>query len=172
MLNGHFIPQPHSAASTSTTLRLSCLARAILEEGKSIRFRARGRSMFPCICDGDVITIAPILYPITAHGEIVACVSLDNQSLFVHRIIKKVPQGYLLRGDNLRWPDRICAAENIIGRVIKIERNGRVCSFGIGKESVVLALLSHMGALHRITAFGAKLLYWAAKRNNKKFIWI
>jgi hypothetical protein len=149
--------RPHLDSRVSGTVRLSDLARAILEKGVCVRFCANGQSMFPCIRDGDIITIEPVRHPAAVYGDIVACYSLENQSLFVHRIIKKMPQGYLLRGDNRCSSDGFSTVENILGRVVKIERDGRTRSFGIGIERIILALLSRLSVLHRLNSLGKKL---------------
>ena len=59
-------PEPTSFAVDGGELSLPSpalleLLRAVLGKGRPFRFRASGPSMSPCICDGDVILIVPLL---------------------------------------------------------------------------------------------------------------
>ena len=116
------------------------LALAVLQSGSGLRFRAGGRSMRPCIRHGDVLTIPPnkdALYP----GKIVACLSPDGKSIFIHRIIAIIQDQYILQGDNRAAPDGVFTIADILGCVCKVERQGRPVRFGLGWQGRIIAWL-------------------------------
>ena len=117
------------------------LLKEVLLKGKPFRFQAAGYSMSPFIRSGDLITISPVSDPLRI-GDIVAFINPCNNKLSVHRIISKVPNGYLLRGDNSPKEDGIVLLNEIFGRVIHIERNGRRVRLGLGSERIIIAFLS------------------------------
>ncbi len=69
------------------------LLRSLLKEGISVRFEARGRSMFPAIADGHPIEVKAEK---TAHGDVAL---VENEDGFrVHRVLRSA-NGVVTRGD-------------------------------------------------------------------------
>jgi phage repressor protein C with HTH and peptisase S24 domain len=97
------------------------LSRALLDEGIAVRFRARGRSMFPAIADGDVVEISPEQH----HGEgDVVMVDGDN-GIRVHRVVSAC-DGYLItHGDSCMEPDAPVSSDAIVGRVSGVVADGK-----------------------------------------------
>jgi len=122
------------------------LMEAVLEKKVPFRFTVYGSSMVPFICDGDVITIAP-LHLRLRRGEVVAFVTPCCQQLTVHRILHCSQSGYLIKGDNNSATDGIVPTSSIIGRVIQVEHQGRKAKVGLGVERVIIAWLSYLGLL-------------------------
>lgn len=92
------------------------------KKGISFKFTARGMSMAPFICDGDTITISPIVTSNVLHtGDIVAYISPDTNHLIIHRIIKSENSKYLLKGDNTYQCDGYCERQDIHGLISRIE---------------------------------------------------
>jgi signal peptidase I len=96
----------------------------LLAEGKSIKVRADGYSMFPSIKSGSMIYIEPLSpgsYP--APGEIVAW--KRESGFVVHRLVRIIKEGsqilFMTRGDSCPREDKPVAAEKIAGRVVRIE---------------------------------------------------
>jgi hypothetical protein len=145
------------------------LMQAVLARGRSFRFRARGWSMTPFIRDGDVITVAPVNPPdrnphISASssrsaasgtearkcdiGQIVAFVSAPGRRLVVHRIIGRHKSGFLVRGDNLPGPvAETVRPDDILARVVRVERGRKRVWLGLGLERYAIAALSRAGLL-------------------------
>lgn len=99
----------------------------LLSEGKTIRIRAHGYSMYPCIKPGTVILIEPLKIkgkPVA--GEIVAI--RRETGLIVHRIVKIVNKGgadyYIARGDSNAWADDPVRIDRIAGRIVGAEYAG------------------------------------------------
>jgi hypothetical protein len=126
-----------------TSSQLADLMQAVLGRGLPFRFRAAGHSMSPFIRDGDLITLAPFKNKPPALGEMVAFTLPPSQVLFVHRIIAQHNPNYLIQGDNNPCgPDGEIPLSTIIGRVIQIERSGKLIHFGLGPERLLIAYLS------------------------------
>lgn len=111
-------------SSNPTQKLLKDIGFTLLSEGKTIKVRADGYSMYPSIKPGSVIFIEPLEKnekPLT--GEIIAW--KRDSGLVVHRIMEIVEiDGKLLlvtRGDSSLMDDQPVWRENIAGRVIGIE---------------------------------------------------
>jgi signal peptidase I len=98
--------------------------------------------MHPFIQDGDVITVSQRAGDKLHPGDVVAFCSPDTGRLVIHRILASTPRGYVLKGDNSTQTDGLMATPNILGRVITVERNGRLVRLGMGPERRFLALLA------------------------------
>jgi signal peptidase I len=99
----------------------------LLSEGKSIRIKAHGYSMFPCIKPGSLILIEPISIKGYPHpGEIIAI--KREAGLIVHRlskiIIKNGIRYYFARGDSAAYTDQPVKIEKIAGRITGAESTG------------------------------------------------
>lgn len=117
------------------------LTRVVLEHGKPFRFTAHGYSMSPFIQDGDMVTLAPFA-DAPQIGEVVAFINPANNRLVVHRLVAETPDGFLFKGDNIPEPDGVFAREQILGRVVRVERDGKTVGGGIGTERAAIAFLS------------------------------
>ncbi len=97
------------------------LGFSLLAEGKTIRIRADGYSMFPAIKAGSLIYIEPDIDP--SPGEIIAW--KREEGFVVHRLVRIVSDGdrisYITRGDSCVREDQPVIKEHIAGRVISIE---------------------------------------------------
>lgn len=116
----------------------------LLAEGRTIRFRAGGRSMLPHILDGDVVLVRPVEPQSLRYGDIILYRQPGGTGALLHRItaIRKRAgrRIFFVRGDAaLFHVDRI-SAEDIAGQAIAIERNG--CRIGL--DSVRVRLLGRL----------------------------
>lgn len=125
---------------------LFSLLEDVLKKGVPFRFRARGYSMSPLIKDGDIITIAPLVNN-PSLGDIIAF--RHHGKSFVHRIVGRKGDAYLIQGDNNIGLDGLVPKSQILGRLIRIERNERKVYLGLGPERFIIALL-FSGRLHLI----------------------
>ena len=104
------------------------LSRALLEEGKSVRFKAKGWSMHPFIQNGDFITVSPIENSSIKIGDVVFYLTAESRVL-VHRVIHKYKKhgsmAMLIKGDAcFGSPERV-NSQKVLGKVVAIERDGR-----------------------------------------------
>ena len=99
----------------------------LLSEGKTIRIKAHGYSMFPCIKPVSLILIEPIhLKGIPIPGEIIA-IKREN-GLVVHRLTKIVIKNgvisFIARGDSNAYADNPVKIDKIKGRIVRAESTG------------------------------------------------
>ncbi len=135
------------------------LMQPVLARGLPFRFRARGGSMAPFICDGDIIDIAPLGGRAPSLGEVVAFIQPETGRLILHRLIAKKADAYLLQGDNLpRHPDGLIPASALLGRVTQVEHAGRRLYLGLGPERTLIAFFSRRALLRPILRLSAPFL--------------
>lgn len=99
-----------------------------LSEGKTLKIRAEGYSMYPAIKPGSVIHIGPYQPGVLPEpGEIIAW--KRESGLVVHRLVRIVSVGnetlYVTRGDGTLEEDPPVSAAQIAGRVGQIEYRGK-----------------------------------------------
>jgi signal peptidase I len=103
------------------------LSLTLLAEGKTIRIKAHGYSMYPCIKPGSLLLIEPIkLKGIPVPGEIIA-IKREN-GLVVHRLTKSVIKNgvtsFVARGDSNAYADNPVKIDKIAGRIVRAETTG------------------------------------------------
>lgn len=96
----------------------------LLSEGKTIRIKAHGYSMYPRIRPGAVILIEPIkLKGNPVPGEIIAI--RRESGLIVHRLTRIISKGgidyYIARGDSNARTDDPVKIDKIAGRIVGAE---------------------------------------------------
>lgn len=141
---------------------------AVLAKGLPFRFRAHGKSMTPIIRDGDIITVFPFLSDPPEVGDVVAFVKPETGNLVVHRVVAKGNDHFLIWGDNItRKSDGRVPEDQLIGRVIRVERNGRQVKLGLGPERAAIAWISKTRVLLSIfKGFILKIINTVKITNN------
>ena len=106
------------------------LTTELLSQGTTVRFRPSGRSMYPSIREGELVTVEPVVASDVTLGDIVLYRS--ERGLIAHRVVGSSPTQssvlsphYCLQGDASLCCDQPVEAHQILGRVIGVERNGR-----------------------------------------------
>ena len=104
----------------------------LLTDGHMVKFRAPGDSMYPTICDCDLITVEPMEPSDIIVGDII--LYCHKNGVVAHRVINiEAPQSsalsplhfFTVRGDAAINYDTPVSSEQILGKVVSIERNGR-----------------------------------------------
>ena len=102
--------------------RIKGISEELLRSGTNVRIKTRGFSMFPFINTGDRITISPEKNP--AIGDNILFKKEDQ--MLCHRLVKIFEKNgtryYQTRGDSFFHLDNPLTADQILGKVIKIER--------------------------------------------------
>jgi hypothetical protein len=122
----------------------SDMIQETLNRDHSIRFRAPGDSMYPTIHDGDVVTVKPVETESIVIGDIV--LYHHKSGVTAHRVkyifkrrekdSRSALQGaqdrsssetleFVLRGDAAINDDAPVSSQQILGKLVSIERNGR-----------------------------------------------
>jgi len=99
----------------------------LLAEGKTIRIKAHGYSMYPCIKPGSMILIEPLKEKgLPVQGEIIA-IKREN-GLIVHRLTRIIivngVKTYIARGDSNAFADDPVKIDKIAGRIVRAETTG------------------------------------------------
>ncbi len=126
----------------------SALLEALLEQRYSFPLTAKGWSMLPSIRDGDVITISSVTDPEIAVGTPVVFRWPRTKMLFVHRILAKSQDRYLMKGDRVFKSDGFIPRKSILGVVTRVERHGKKVAWGLGGERHLLTFLSRTRILY------------------------
>ena len=135
------------------------LLKGVLEMGASLRFRANGVSMTPFIKQGDLVTLSPYSGSAPRMGDVAAFFFPDTEKLTIHRVVGKKGDGYLLKGDNATAGDGVIPLENILARVIKVERGEREIRLGLRQERYLIALLARSNLLLSLFSVLCKILH-------------
>lgn len=146
---------------------LVALLRAALERGASFHFEAPGPSMSPFIQDGDAIMVSPLAGASPGCGDVVAFLRPDSGKLVVHRVVGQQGDAFLVRGDSTAVSIaayELVPAASILGRVTKVERNGRPVRLGLGPERRLIAVLSRWGLLQSLLRLLRPLLRLIVRR--------
>ena len=124
----------------------------LLRSGQAIRFQAPGWSMHPTIRDGEIITVEPVMPSAVKQGDIILYRS--KVGVIAHRVVRisqkngVVPR-FILRGDALGSPDEPLAAQQILGKVVWLERDGKgIDPYGL-KAKVLRAFRVRISVLKR-----------------------
>ncbi|HEX9637032.1 MAG TPA: S24/S26 family peptidase [Acidobacteriota bacterium] len=121
--------QPQRSAAIDSRRLLPILCRDLLAAGYAVSFRARGTSMIPAIGCGERITVQPVDPKRLRRGHILLFRVAGR--LLAHRLVSKRKGWsgdrtvFLSRGDAAWSHDPALAADQILGRVVRIERQGR-----------------------------------------------
>ena len=107
------------------TAEFAALTEQMLQQGRGLRFLARGRSMYPFIREGDAITVEPIEGGQLRLGDVIFYKSNEGR-IVIHRVIKRVFHSDSLmavtKGDANLALDRSVPLTQVLGRVKLIER--------------------------------------------------
>lgn len=127
----------------------------LLSRGYSVRFRPGGHSMSPTIRDGEAVTVEPVEAERVRVRDII--LYRAARGLIAHRVVRierREAMGAIfhLRGDGATTPDAPVVADQILGRVVTVERKGRA-----------VALRGRRARLNRITC--------RSLRSLKKLAW-
>ena len=130
--------------SDANPLNLEQVCIELLRQGHQIKFKAPGVSMYPTICNGDLITVQPIKPSYVIIGDII--LYRYKFKITVHRVMRifkeseeksrSAPQNpqdrslsetlqFSFRGDAAPGLDNPVGADQILGKVVRIERKGR-----------------------------------------------
>ncbi len=130
-----------SVASPSLSSNPFCLFTdvtiGLLRQGYGVRFYAKGWSMHPTIRDGELITVEPVIPSQVKRGDIL--LHYNGRSVIAHRVVRMAKRmfllnshtaainaSFILRGDASSTCDGPVDADQILGKVVSVERNGRL----------------------------------------------
>ena len=133
------------------------LISEVLDRGHDVRFSAPGRSMYPTIKEDETITVQPVTPLAVQKGDII--LYRWEKGVIAHRIvgIEKTNGGasrFILRGDASGAQDEWVMPEQVMGKVVTVDR-GRRC----------IDLCSTQFKIEHMLRAWASLLKWWLLRN-------
>ncbi len=135
------------------------LARELIARGQTVRYRARGHSMWPAILDGDRLTLAPIEGPVRA-GDVMFLPTADFG--LAHRVVARLGRWCCVKGDARIRPDGWHRVEAFGARIVGIERDGREIPVRRGAGPVAAAWLQSAARA------AARISRWAPARSPRR----
>ncbi len=119
------------------------IAQGVLSRGRILKFKAKGGSMSPFIRNGDVVEVVPAKGKINLGDIILYRSSYGNP--VVHRVIQRNKESIITKGDSVPSSDEPILSEQVLGRVVAVEKNGwrmRLDSPMVRLLNILLALIS------------------------------
>ena len=108
---------------------LAAISEGVLQDGNTLRFLAKGHSMRPFIRNGDILMVEPMRGRPIRIADILFC-KYPEQGLLVHRVVgnshRNGQQIIITQGDALLSKDYPISSEQVLGRVVAVERGGRI----------------------------------------------
>ncbi len=126
---------------------LKHLAETVLAKGGWFRFQAKGSSMNPFIQNSDMVILAPVERRILRLGDVIAFFQPLSNQLVIHRIVQRVQNNLLIKGDNLSSADGVLTPQSVIAVVIAVQKGGINRRAGLGPERIIIAFLSRYNLL-------------------------
>lgn len=150
----------------------SGISTQILNNGGSFSFKAHGSSMYPFICDGDILTVKQVEYFALKAGNIAFYRYYDDR-LIVHRIVGKKLQSnklmLLMRGDSLFNNDGWIYSDQVLGKVVSIQRDKKFIQLDQG--GLLRPIMYFWNKLYPLGPFsfyltlkGKRVLSWLLRR--------
>ena len=101
----------------------------LLEQGKRLRIKPRGYSMYPLIVPGrDEVFVERVSPESLRRGDVVLYRRRDENILVLHRIWKRKGDAFFLVGDNQKEIEGPLESSQIKGKMTGILRNGHEIS--------------------------------------------
>lgn len=132
------------------------LAREKLAQSSLVRLRVSSDSMAPLIEQGDTVLVRSVHPRDLRRGDLLL-VERDG-SFLVHRLVAAGAHDVQTKGDNVSHADPAVALQEVLGRVVAVERGGRRIELEEGRWPLVNRSLGLLGWYEvRLFAAGRKI---------------
>jgi len=126
---------------------------------EQIRIQVKGGSMFPFIQSGDWVSAA--LYKgkheNVRKGDIL--LFRKDDKLYMHRMLRRVKDGFIVKGDMSFGHDGAICADDIMARVTLVERDGRRIDLGSKANHFVAVAAANTSELLQYPVLGARKIF-------------
>ncbi len=100
-------------------------------EDDEIKGRTVGNSMFPLFRDNKDVAIVKRATNIKVN-DVLLYKKVNTQALILHRVLKISEDGFITRGDNCYYSEKV-SSDAVVGVMVAFERNGRYYNCEISK---------------------------------------
>ena len=132
---------------------------AELAEGRPVRFRLKGNSMFPLLRNGkDVVVLEKCSFESLKRMDVVLFRYRGKHVL--HRIIRREGERLLIQGDGSIVAKEECKVDDVVGKVVQICRSsGKVLSVDSWQWRIPSRLWRGLGFLRTWLLRGVHILF-------------
>ncbi len=145
---------------------LTDLLQAVVSRGSLFTLQAKGFSMSPLIRDGDVVTISPLHGTSPRVGDVVAFIHPEIKRVFIHRVVRKIGDSYMMKGDNSPDGDGPVLKAKMLGLVTRVDRDKKRITLGLGPERYLIAFLSRKNLLLSLLHPAPKMINLFARKTR------
>lgn len=143
------------------------LSKDVLARGACLRFLARGGSMRPLIRDGDILEIQPIEVAEVRVGDVIFFRG-HRGNMLAHRLVRRTQAEngettLIAKGDSASRFDRPVRPDQLFGKVVSIERQGKRVDLDSG-------LIKLMGLLWVKAPFISSRIYPFLRGSKRKVL--
>lgn len=132
----------------------------LLAEGNILRIRPQGNSMYPLLTSGRDEALIEAVTADACRRNDVLLYRRDQGVLVLHRLYKKNAKGFYMVGDNQSELEGPLLPDQILGRLIAVNRNGHEFSV---KHPVYRLLSSLWLFMFPVRPFCHQLMAWLRK---------
>lgn len=133
----------NTCEQTLDSEELANIIRDSVADGSTICFNAPGRSMAPFIQSGDKIFVAPVARGSIQAGDVLAFVHPQSGRVLAHRVVRISERHFFCKGDNVSaGGDGWINFEDVLGQVVRVQRQGKEIRLGLGVGRGLIARLS------------------------------
>ncbi len=119
------------------------LVREELAQGALLRLRVSGQSMAPLVERGDLVLVQRVTPADLRRGDLLLVE--QGGDFLVHRLVANDTHGVRTKGDKSSYADLPLPPQDVLGRVVAVERDGRRIELGRGWWPLVNRLLGILG---------------------------
>ena len=140
----------------------------ISDKADVLRLQAKGGSMHPFIRSGDWVSVALCKDRADSIRKGDILLFKKDDSLYLHRVLRRSGEGFLVKGDMSFGSDGLINRDDVLARVIFIQRNGRSIDLNTQTNQLISVLAADFSLFlqypfllaRKMAALGMVILLW------------
>jgi ribosomal protein S18 acetylase RimI-like enzyme len=114
----------------------------IADKADVLRLQAKGGSMHPFIRSGDWVSVALCKDRAESVQKGDILLFRKDDSLYLHRVLRRAGEGFLVKGDMSFGSDGVINKDDVLARVISVQRGGRRIDLGTQENRLFSVLVA------------------------------
>ena len=147
------------------------IAEALAKRGR-IALRVHGTSMLPWVRPGDIALIHKAGPGSVRFGDV--ALLHHGERILVHRIVQKQGsferEAFLSKGDALSNPDAKCREAQLLGRVVRVLRNGKRIDLEAPGQLALALLIAKLSPVSRFWYPVPRLLAYTTRPMRRQLV--